>query len=71
MTQAQAVAEVFLTAFHALPKVQQNRIIAVMVRDPHLREDLIDLAIAETRSKEPYRPLRTFLHSLNRPQRRV
>jgi len=63
MTQAQAVAQIFMTAFHALPRREQDHVLSAMVRDRRLREDLIDLAVAEKRSHEPARGFRQYLKS--------
>jgi len=64
MTAKQATVEVFLTAFRALPKEEQNAFLFTIVRDHRFREDLIDLAIAAKRSAEKYRSFRLFLKGL-------
>ena len=64
MTSAHATAEVFLTAFQALPHRVQDEFVSLIVQDKKLREDLIDLAIAESRIKEPARPIKQFLSEL-------
>ena len=64
MTTAQATADVFLTAFRALPRRVQDEVVVHIIQDGNLREDLIDLAIAEDRLKEPVRPLKRFLSDL-------
>jgi len=56
-----ATAEVFLTAFKALPKKEQNIFLTEVLKDRKLREDLIDIAIAERRTKNKSRPFREFL----------
>ena len=66
MTSQQATAEVFMTAFRALPHKEQDSFLVAMVKDARLREDLIDLAIATKRSCEKTKPLRSFLKSLKR-----
>jgi hypothetical protein len=64
MTVQQATAEVFLTAFKALPRREQEDILGRIARDRKLRrilEDLSDrLAIEEERGK-PSRPLRGYI----------
>ncbi len=65
------MAEVFLTAFHALSRTEQNRVMVGMVRDRRLREDLIDLAIAEARAHEPSRSFRQFLSTIKKPLKRA
>jgi hypothetical protein len=54
-------AEVFLTAFRTLPKKEQDVFLSEMLKDGRLREDLIDIAIAEERSGDKARPFRTVL----------
>jgi hypothetical protein len=60
MTQAQATAEVFLTAFHALPDEERLEVIKRLVKEEEL-EDLFDSAIAEERRNEPSRPIGEYL----------
>ena len=54
-------AEVFLTAFRTLPKREQDIFLGEMLKDKRLREDLIDIAIAEERSGDKTRPFRAVL----------
>ncbi len=65
MTKLQATAEVFMTAFEALPKKGKNQVIVELVKDKVIREDLIDLAIAEARHREPSRSLKQVLAVLD------
>ena len=69
MTVTQAKAEVFLTAFRALAKIEQNAILVGLIHNSHLREDIIDLAIAETRSRETSRSVKTYLNELRKTHR--
>jgi hypothetical protein len=57
----QATAEVFFTAFKTLPKKEQDIFLSKILKDKRLREDLIDIAIAESRAKDRSRPFREFL----------
>ncbi|MDO9573170.1 MAG: hypothetical protein Q7J37_04750 [Candidatus Omnitrophota bacterium] len=66
MTATQAKAEVFLTAFSALPKAEQNAVLFGLIHNAHLREDIIDLTIAETRNCQSSRPLKIFLTELRK-----
>ena len=66
MTTRQATAEVFLTAFRALPKQEQNAFLFTIIKDHSFREDVIDLAIAVKRSTEKCKKLRTFIRHLKR-----
>jgi tRNA A-37 threonylcarbamoyl transferase component Bud32 len=56
-----ATAEIFLTAFKTLPKKEQNIFLLKMLKDKKTREDLIDIAIAESRAKDRSRPFKDFL----------
>ena len=56
-----ATAEIFLTAFKTLPKNEQDIFLSKILKDKKIREDLIDIAIAESRSKDKSRPFREFL----------
>ena len=56
-----ATAEIFLTAFKTLPKKEQNIFLSKMLKDKKTREDLIDIAIAESRAKDRSRPFKDFL----------
>ena len=56
MTPAEATAEVFLTAFLSLPHEEQDSFLAKLLKKKRLREDVIDLAIAEERNREKTSP---------------
>ena len=57
-TNKEALAEVFLVALRSLPRKEQDAVLAALVKDKRLREDIVDLAIAEEREEEPARALR-------------
>lgn len=60
MTSPEATAEVFWTAFSALPRETRDKFMEKLVADPTLREeleDLLDLEIVSERSGESTRPL--------------
>ena len=64
MTVQQATAEVFLTAFKALPRREQEDILGRIVRDRNLRrilEDLSDRLVIEEERGNPSRPLRGYI----------
>jgi hypothetical protein len=61
MTVVQATAEVFMTAFRALPKKEQHSVLVRMAEDEDIREDLLDLALIEERRCESSRPFREYL----------
>lgn len=56
-----ATAEVFLTAFKTLPKLEQDIFFARLMKEKSFREDLIDIAIAEGRAKDKGRSFRDVL----------
>ena len=56
-----ATAEVFLTAFRTMARKEQDIFLSEMLKDNRLREDLIDIAIAEGRAKDKSRSFREFL----------
>ncbi len=66
MSPKEAVTDIFMTAFRALSSAEQDAILAKMVQDRELREDLIDLAIAEARSHERSRSFQTFLAQIKK-----
>ncbi len=71
MTVQQATAEVFLTAFKALSRQEQEVILSRVAEDRKLRrllEDITDrLAIKEERGK-PSRPLREYIKDRERKE---
>lgn len=69
MTTKQATAEVFVTAFKALPKQEQNAFLFTIIKDHSFREDVIDLAIAVKRSTEKCKKLHTFARNLKRDRK--
>lgn len=58
---ATLAAKKVLTAFRRLPNRQRDEVLTELVRNRVVREDLMDIAVAEVRRKEPGRPLREFL----------
>jgi hypothetical protein len=54
-------AEIFLTAFKTMAKKEQDIFLSKIMKDKKLREDLIDIATAESRAKNKSRPFREFL----------
>jgi hypothetical protein len=67
LSPSEATAEVFWTAFNALPTEARDKFMEKMVADPSLREeleDLLDLDVAVERSNEPTRPLDEVLAEL-------
>jgi hypothetical protein len=56
-----ATAEVFLAAFKSMARKEQDIFLSNILKDKRVREDLIDIAIAESRAKDKSRPFRNFL----------
>jgi hypothetical protein len=61
MSASQATAEVFLTALKAMSKKEQSAVLAGIVQDKNLREDLLDLALIAKRRNESSRSFRQYL----------
>jgi hypothetical protein len=61
MPGSQATADIFLTALKALPKREQNAVLAGIAQDKELREDLLDLTLIAKRRGEHSRPFRQYL----------
>ena len=61
MTQPQAIAEVFYTAFQALKKSEREAFINRLLEDEKLAEDLRYAVIIEKRRKEPSVSLDDYL----------
>jgi hypothetical protein len=61
MTAKEATAEVFWTAFRALPKKEREAVVKRLLGDKEFMEDLIDIVILEQREKEPSRSLDEYL----------
>ena len=72
MTPQQATAEVFYTAFKALPKQEQQNVLARIARDRKLRrmlEDISDRLIIDEERDKPSRPLREYIDERERRER--
>ena len=59
--QSKATAEVFFTAFKALPKAERDEIVVRMAGDRSLRRDLLDLATIAERQQESSRSFDEYL----------
>jgi len=58
---ADASAEVFVTAFRALPQKARRKILTSLLETEDLREDLEAVLLWEERRDEPSRPFREYL----------
>lgn len=54
-------AEVYLLALQSLSKAEREVVIARLLEDAKLREDILDLALIQQRQAEPSRPFREYL----------
>ncbi|MCB1307415.1 MAG: hypothetical protein KDK30_04515 [Leptospiraceae bacterium] len=61
MQETEATAEVFITAFNAMPRAARDYFLTYLARDRELMEDLMDIALIEERRDEPSRPLSEIL----------
>ena len=61
MTQQQATAEVFWTAFQAMKRSERDAFIAKLMQDEQLGEDLRYAAVVRKRKKEPTISLDDYL----------
>ncbi len=72
MTVQQATAEVFLTAFKALPRREQEQILGRMAHDRRLRrvlEEVSDRLVIEKERGKPSRPRRGYMAERERGER--
>lgn len=69
MTATEATAEVFWTAFRALPKKERTAVVQKLPGDKEFMEDLIDIVLLEQRKKEPSRPLNECLAARRKKKR--
>lgn len=67
MAEPAVSVDALWTAFRALPPESRDRFMERMVADAALRrelEDVLDLAVAEERAREPVRPLDEVLSEI-------
>lgn len=60
MKTAESRAEVYLMALQSLSRAEKKAVIARLLEDKNLREDILDLALIRERQGEPSRPFREF-----------
>ena len=61
MKTVESRAEIYLMALQSLSKAERERVIARLLEDAQLREDILDLALIQQRQGEPSRPFRDYL----------
>jgi len=65
----EAIAEVYWTAFQALPKREQEAVINRFLESSEFREDVMDMVIIKERQSEPSRPLKAYIDGNKRKTR--
>ena len=68
MTSSAPTVDTLWATLQALPRASRNRFLEKVVADARMRrelEDLLDLALAHERSKEPVRPLDAVLAEID------
>ena len=68
MKAVESRAEVYLMALHSLSKSEKEAVIACLLEDTQLREDILDLALIQQRQGEPSRPFREYLAERQSPK---
>ena len=53
--------EVYLMALQSFIKAEKEAVLARLLEDTELREDILDLALIQQRRGEPSRPFREYL----------
>lgn len=66
MKTLESRAEVYLMALQSLSKAEREAVIARLLEDPALRDDILDLALIHQRQGEPSRPFREYLSERER-----
>ncbi len=61
MKTAESRAEVYLMALQSLSRAEKKAVIARLLEDDSLREDILDLALIQQRHGESSRPFRDYL----------
>lgn len=61
MKAVESKAEIYLMALQSLSKAERQAVIAHLLDDPKLREDILDLALIRQRQGESSRPFREYL----------
>jgi hypothetical protein len=64
MSATEATAEIFVTAFKALKRKEQEAVLQKLVADIELADDLADTLALEARRRQPHTPLRDVLTDL-------
>ncbi|MCK4274610.1 MAG: hypothetical protein KAW90_06910 [Dehalococcoidales bacterium] len=57
----QSKAEIYLMALESLSKAEKKAVIARLLEDESLREDILDIVLMQQRQGESSRPFREYL----------
>ena len=66
MNTVESRAEVYLMALRSLSKTERETVIARLLEDTKLRENILDLALIRQRQEEPSRPFREYLTEIKK-----
>jgi len=61
MKTGESRAEVYPMALQSLSKTERETVLARLLQDAQLREDILDLALIQQRQREPSRPFGEYL----------
>lgn len=70
MKAIESRAEVYLMALRSLSKAERETVIARLLEDQELREDILDLVLIRQRQGEPSRSFGEYLAETERPTRK-
>ena len=65
MNAAESRAEVFLMALQSLSKAERKAVVAHLLEDSDLLEDILDIVLVRQRQEETSRPLAEYLNERN------
>jgi hypothetical protein len=66
MKAAESRTEIYLMALQSLSKEERDDVIARLLEDPSLREDILDLATIHQRQGEPSRSFKEYLTTIKK-----
>jgi len=66
MKAVESKAEIYLMALQSLSKSEREAVIARLLEDPELREDILDLITIYQRQGEPSRPFKEYLGDIKK-----
>ena len=61
MKATQSRADIYLMALESLSKAEKKAVIARLLEDESLREDILDIALIQQRQGESSRPFREYM----------